>query len=140
MGGMFNSWETTTKFTDTTGWYHILLVNDDLLDDLLLYVNGAPVPLPEIAHESTYHTSSYFSGFGGSWPMNYIGYDYNSSTYGAFELADYYFISGQALTASDFGETDAVTGKWIPKAYMGTYGTNGFHLDFTDVDTTEYGI
>jgi hypothetical protein len=47
-------------------------------------------------------------------------------------LADIHFIDGQALTPSSFGETDATTGEWIPKAYTGTYGTNGFHLDFAD--------
>jgi len=42
------------------------------------------------------------------------------------------FIDGQALTPSSFGETDAVTGVWKPKKYAGTYGTNGFYLNFSD--------
>jgi hypothetical protein len=41
-------------------------------------------------------------------------------------------IDGQALTPSSFGETDATTGVWKPKAYTGTYGTNGFYLKFAD--------
>ncbi len=40
------------------------------------------------------------------------------------------FIDGSALTPSDFGETDSATGVWKPKAYSGTYGTNGFYLPF----------
>jgi alpha-acetolactate decarboxylase len=47
-------------------------------------------------------------------------------------LADVHFIDGQALTPTSFGEFDATTGVWNPKAYTGTYGTNGFHLDFAD--------
>jgi hypothetical protein len=47
-------------------------------------------------------------------------------------LADIYFIDGQALTPSSFTETDATTGQLIPKAYTGSYGTNGFHLEFAD--------
>ncbi|NBW21203.1 MAG: hypothetical protein EBR82_75900, partial [Caulobacteraceae bacterium] len=47
-------------------------------------------------------------------------------------LADIYFIDGQALDPSSFTETDATTGQLIPKAFSGTYGTNGFHLDFAD--------
>jgi hypothetical protein len=45
-------------------------------------------------------------------------------------LAEVNFIDGQALTPSDFGEADEDYGDWKPKAYTGTYGTNGFHLDF----------
>jgi hypothetical protein len=47
-------------------------------------------------------------------------------------LAEVNFIDGQALTPSSFGETDATTGVWKPKAYTGTYGTNGFYLKFAD--------
>jgi len=34
------------------------------------------------------------------------------------------------LSASDFGES--VNGIWVPKTYLGTYGTNGFWLRFDD--------
>lgn len=47
-------------------------------------------------------------------------------------LAEINFIDGQALTPSSFGETDTTTGVWKPKAYTGTYGTNGFYLNFED--------
>jgi hypothetical protein len=36
------------------------------------------------------------------------------------------------LTPSDFGEFDSDTGIWKPIAYTGTYGTNGFYLEFKD--------
>jgi hypothetical protein len=45
-------------------------------------------------------------------------------------------VDGQALTPSDFGETDSATGVWKPKAYSGTYGTNGFYLSFADNTST----
>jgi len=47
-------------------------------------------------------------------------------------LADVNFIDGVRLDASSFGETNIETGQWIPKRYGGSYGTNGFHLDFSD--------
>jgi hypothetical protein len=47
-------------------------------------------------------------------------------------LTEVNFIDGQALTPSSFGETDTITGVWKPKAFSGTYGTNGFELQFTD--------
>jgi hypothetical protein len=45
-------------------------------------------------------------------------------------LTECYLIDGQALTPSSFGETNPVTGVWQPKKYAGTYGTNGFYLNF----------
>jgi hypothetical protein len=54
----------------------------------------------------------------------------NPSTYFDGYLSDVHFVDGQALTPSDFGQTDPVTGKWAPKAYAGTYGANGFRLNF----------
>ncbi len=39
---------------------------------------------------------------------------------------------GVAPPVSAFGETDSNTGVWKPKAYTGTYGTNGFFLKFAD--------
>jgi len=41
-------------------------------------------------------------------------------------------VDGQQLTADSFIEYDAP--KWIPKEYTGSYGTNGFFLDFSDAD------
>jgi hypothetical protein len=46
------------------------------------------------------------------------------------------FIDGQQLTPSSFGETNSNTGVWGPKAYTGTYGTNGFYLNFSDNSNT----
>jgi hypothetical protein len=55
-------------------------------------------------------------------------------------LSEINFIDGQALTPSAFGETNT-DGVWVPKKYSGTYGTNGFHLDFkngTSITTLGY--
>ena len=50
-------------------------------------------------------------------------------------LAEVHFVDGQALTASDFGELDS-NNVWQPKAYVGTYGTEGFYLNFSDNSST----
>jgi len=50
-------------------------------------------------------------------------------------MADINFIDGQALEPYYFGNNDA-NGVWKPKAYTGTYGTNGFYLKFSDIATT----
>lgn len=45
-------------------------------------------------------------------------------------LSNIVFVDGQALTPAAFGEFDPINGVWIPKAYTGTYGANGFYLSF----------
>jgi len=47
-------------------------------------------------------------------------------------LSEVYIIDGQALDASDFGETSATTGQWTVKKYTGTYGNNGGYWKFDD--------
>jgi hypothetical protein len=46
------------------------------------------------------------------------------------------FVDGQSLASSSFGETNTTTGQWVAKKYTGTYGTNGFYLDFKDGTST----
>jgi hypothetical protein len=62
--------------------------------------------------------------FYSSAPLHYNGY-----------LADFHFIDGQALDPTSFGEFDT-NGVWQPIDASGlTYGTNGFHLPFSDNST-----
>jgi hypothetical protein len=52
-------------------------------------------------------------------------------------MSDINFIDGTALDATSFGET--VDGYWRPVAYSGSYGTNGFHLEFDGAVTDSSG-
>jgi hypothetical protein len=61
----------------------------------------------------------------------WIGRSYGG-TYNNKYLSDFYSIDGQALDPDDFGEFDEDSGIWKPIAYTGTYGTNGFYLEFKD--------
>jgi hypothetical protein len=56
------------------------------------------------------------------------GFSYDFDGY----LADLHFCDGTAYDASAFGEFSATTGVWMPKQFTGSYGTNGFKLDFAD--------
>jgi hypothetical protein len=47
-------------------------------------------------------------------------------------ISEAFYIDGQALDPTDFGEFDEDSGIWKPIAYTGTYGTNGFYLEFKD--------
>jgi len=129
--------ETVALFRDPSAWYHIVLSVDTTQatagNRVRIYVNGVQ------------QTTTQFYG---QVPQNYDTFidttnahnicrntDTTTQHFDGY-LADVNFIDGSAKTPSDFGETDTTTGVWKPKAYSGTYGTNGFYLKFSDIATT----
>jgi|TARA_R100001530_G_scaffold130117_1_gene100838 hypothetical protein len=52
-------------------------------------------------------------------------------------LAEFYYIDGQALDASSFGETDSTSGQWKPIEYDGTYGNNGFYQKYAGTELAD---
>ena len=129
--------ETTQVFRDSSAWYHIMLVWDTTQgtasNRMKIYVNGSQVT----AFSSSTDPASSTTSFWNSNVSNKIASDVTagSNTLDGY-LTEINFIDGQALTPSSFGETDTTTGSWKPKAYTGTYGTNGFYLKFSDIATT----
>ena len=63
-----------------------------------------------------------------------VGAHYSSSVGDYYDgyFAEYYYIDGQALTPSSFGETNEDTNQWQAIEYDGSYGDNGFYLKFQD--------
>ena len=121
---------TTQVFRDVSAWYHIVMAVDTTQatasNRIKLYVNGEQV--------TSFSTASYPSqNYDPS--MNYgvvhnIGKDFLYTEYFDGYMSETYFIDGQALLPTDFGEFDQDTGIWKPIKYTGTYGNNGFYLDF----------
>ena len=63
----------------------------------------------------------------------WIGRDGSGSGYdGEYYAADIYWLDGYAYGPEYFGEFKEDTDIWIPKAYEGSFGTNGFHIDGRD--------
>jgi hypothetical protein len=128
---------TTQVFRDPSAWYHIVIAIDTTqataANRILMYINGVQVTAFTTA---TYPTQNYtFTR------LNTSGYSANLGSIGTGSFLSAYmtevnFIDGQALTPSSFGETDAQTGVWQPKAYSGSYGTNGFYVNFSDNSNT----
>jgi hypothetical protein len=123
---------TTQVFRDPSAWYHVVVAFDSTqatdTNRVKIYVNGVQV--------SSFSTASYPSqnldGYVNDTGLHNLGtYGYTSTNRFDGYLADIHFIDGQALAPTSFGEFDD-NGIWQPKAYTGTYGTNGFHLDFAD--------
>jgi hypothetical protein len=122
---------TTQVFRDVSAWYHLVFAIDTTQatasNRVKIYVNGSQITAFDTA---TYPAQNYSNLINSA-----IEHRIGSDTFGYGEnfdgsMASYYFIDGQALDASYFGETDATTGIWKPKSYSGTYGTNGFFLKF----------
>lgn len=138
--GTYPLWLTTSQvFRDTAEWYHCVISVDTTqgtaADRCKVYVNGVQTVSFDT---SIYCTQNSLMYFGYSSYPNHIGGRVNNITfwYLSAYLAEYRHIDGQALDPSYFGETDS-NNRWVPKAYAGSYGTNGFYLPFDDA--THFG-
>jgi len=127
--------ETAAVYRDPSAWYHIVVAVDSTQatagNRVKMYINGTQVTVSGAAFAQNTQLA---------WNNNVtqnIGRQARTSD-GYFDgyLAEFNSVDGQALTPSSFGETDTTTGSWKPKAYTGTYGTNGFYLKFSDIATT----
>jgi hypothetical protein len=120
---------------DSSAWYHLMYVYDSTqataANRIIYYINGVQVTSYS---NTTYPSQNYNTYINNSGQVTYFGANYSGSArsfIGSY-FADSYFIDGQALTPTSFGAFDAITGVWNPKKYTGTYGTNGFYLNFSD--------
>jgi len=125
--------DTTQVFRDVSGWYHIVLKMDTTqatsTDRVKLYVNGDEVT--DLVTSD--YPSQNFETLVNSAASHRIGRNFDTAVSTKSldgYLAEVNFIDGTALDASSFGETK--NGIWIPKEYTGSYGTNGFYLNFKD--------
>ena len=132
--------ETAAVIRDTNSWYHLVFKFDAANTSAVWYINGEEITdlnastNPSNQDYQVNATTQHFLGRAGS----------SVSSGGAYfdgYMAEVNFVDGQALDASYFGYTEFQTGIWRPKRYEGTYGTNGFYLDFSDnSSTTTLGI
>jgi hypothetical protein len=137
-GGLLTAQLTTTQvFRDPSAWYHIVMVIDTTqataANRLKLYVNGTQVTSFGTATYPAQNASLAISN-SAAWDIGARGATNNIFLDGY--LTEFNFIDGQALTPSSFGSTNSITGVWQPAKYTGTYGTNGFYLNFNSIALT----
>ena len=119
-------------FRDVSAWYNLVVTKDTTqateTDRLKVWVNGTQITLNEV--DLGYPPQNYDGAINKN-VDHFIGNLSSTDTY-YFDgyMAETYLIDGQALSPTDFGEFDQDTGIWKPIKYTGTYGTNGFYLDF----------
>jgi len=123
--------KTTAKYRDF-GWYSICVQIDTTqataADRVTIEVNGSQVT--DFATE-TYPSLNYnLTGFLQNAKAQYVGRNPAGTSFTDGCLAQVIMLDGIIADSTSFGEFKS--GIWIPKAYSGSYGTNGFHLDFAD--------
>jgi hypothetical protein len=127
-------------YRDPSAWYHVVFAADTTqatnTNRLKLYVNGVQITATTSATYPSQNTDLLIN-------LNaphFINQNGAGGAYGDCYFTEINFVGGQALTPSSFGEYNEDTGVWQPIKYAGTYGTNGFYLNFKDnASTTTLG-
>ena len=124
---------TNRRFRDLSAWYHIVVRVDTTQSTasnrVRIYINGT--------QETSFSTEPYTDQNGtvvwglGSGVSHQIGAVGNSHHYSGY-LAETIYVDNQSLDATSFGAFNPITNIWEPRGYAGTYGTNGFRLDFAN--------
>ena len=123
--------QASAKFRDPGAWYHVVVAIDTTQatdsNRVKLYINGERIT--DFSNEA-YPPQNEDMGINSITQHN-IGYlDSASTTFFDGYMAEVNFIDGTALDPTSFGKfTQDI---WIPQEYTGTYGTNGFYLDFSN--------
>ena len=127
LSGIFTS---NMLFRDVSAWYHIIVAVDTTqatsANRVRFYVNGVE---QSYTSGAGYPAQNADFGITKSGNHSWFGNDGQSGRGNGY-LAEAYLIDGQQLTPSSFGETDQDTNIWKPIPYTGSFGTNGFYLQF----------
>ena len=119
---------TNRVFRDVSAWYHIVLAVDTTQgtasNRVKLYINGTQ---ETSFSSSTYPSQNQDLGVNNTVVHN-IGRADGSNGFAGY-LAETILIDGQQLAPTSFGVANS-DGVWTPIIYTGTFGTNGFNLQF----------
>ena len=132
----------TPLYRDPSAWMNVVWAVDTTqgtaANRVKLYVNGVQVTDFRLETDPSQNADTLMNSIN----PHYIGctagqLSGSGAPYRFYDgyLSEVYFIDGQALAPTNFGEFKE--GIWIPKVYNGTYGSNGFHLPFKNDDTVE---
>jgi len=120
---------STRLFRDHSAWYHIVVAVDTTQatesNRVKVYINGIEETMVATYGAFPQNVDTYWNNNN----IQYIGFTTNATKYFDGYLAEAHSIDGQQLTPADFAETGDY-GEWKPIEYEGTYGTNGFYLNF----------
>lgn len=121
--------KTNARLEDQSNWYHLLYNYDSTQSTssnrIRLYINGElQTDLADNSYPSQNH-GNYING-GKPWIIGHESRRFRYPFQGYF--ANIYFIDGQYLDPTSFGETD--NGVFVPIEYTGSYSGTSFFLEF----------
>lgn len=128
---------TNAVFRDPSAWIHIVCIQDTtnaVADDRFrIFINGERVT----AFAASVNPALNQTLTSASFTTVVIGREAGNATE-PFDgyIAEFILNDTQAINQTSFGEINTATGQWVAKKYTGTYGTNGFYLDFKDGTST----
>jgi hypothetical protein len=128
---------TTQVFRDPSAWYHLVFAvdttNGTAANRVRFYINGSEITSFSTETNPSQNLTTDVNGT----TAHYIGRRTpgNDSFYDGY-LTETHLVDGQQLAPTSFGEFDD-NGVWIPIKYTGTYGTNGFFLQFKQTGTSQ---
>ena len=128
--------QTNRRFRDPSAWYHLVIIFDTTQgtasNRVKVYINGV--------QETSFSTETYPDQnqdlYGNENNTHYLGRRGGTNTmHMDGYLAEVHFVDGTAVAVGSFGETND-NGVWVPIEYTGSYGTNGFYLQFKETGTS----
>ena len=126
---------TNRLFRDPSAFYHIFIGVDGGQgteeNRVKVYINGVAETSwsSETALQSTFQMNA-------DDLTHYVGQRGDSNQYFDGYMSEFNYVDGTTKAYTDFGEFND-NGVWIPKKYTGSYGTNGFFLEFQQTGTSQ---
>lgn len=127
----------TRLYRDPSAWHHLVVAVDTTqatdTNRVKIYLNGV--------RETVFTTTNWPADSDatdiGTAVAHELGRHVGGSLYFDGYMSETFYIDGQQLTPGAFGEIRGDGSVWGPKRYGGTYGTNGFYLNYSS--SSDYG-
>ena len=127
---------STQVFRDPSAWYHLVVAFDTTdgtaSNRIKAYVNGNQITDFDT---SNYPSQNFQTRFNNNNAQRISSYPDQDTSYFDGYMCEYNLVDGSQLAPTSFGEFND-NGVWIPKKYTGSYGTNGFYLEFKQTGTS----
>ena len=127
---------STQVFQDDAAWYHLVVAFDTTQgtasNRIKAYVNGNQITAFDTAN---YPSENFQTRFNNSNAQRISSYPDQNASYFDGYMCEYHLVDGSQLAPTEFGEFNN-DGVWVPKQYTGSYGTNGFFLEFKQTGTS----
>ena len=127
--------DSSATFRDPNAWMHCVWAIDTTqstnTNRVKLYVNGSQIT----SFDSTSYPNQNVVTQWSRAQVNYIGSRAGGNYYDGY-MAEVHVIDGSQLAPTQFGETND-NGVWVPIEYTGSYGTNGYYLQFKGTGTSQ---